>query len=92
TLQDIICAVNIQHNCLDSQCTDIQRQPVHQERIETSQTKATVKHKSMPNFFLNVYSVHNYTHIQRVVPDTLRETPLQVTNVAEVRTMAICQL
>ncbi|KAG1836865.1 hypothetical protein DFJ58DRAFT_846707 [Suillus subalutaceus] len=25
---DIICAVNIQHNCLDSQCTDIQQQPL----------------------------------------------------------------
>jgi len=92
TLQDIICAVNIQHNCLDSQCTDIQQQPVHQERIETSRTKATVKHKSTPNFFLNVYSVHNYAHIQCVVPGTLRETPLRVTNAAEVRTMAIRQL
>ncbi|KAG2117240.1 uncharacterized protein F5147DRAFT_560802, partial [Suillus discolor] len=69
---DIICTINIQHNCLDSQCTDIRRQSVHQERIDTSQTKATVKHESMPNFFLNVYSIHNYDHIQRVVPDTLR--------------------
>ncbi|KAG1720090.1 hypothetical protein EDB19DRAFT_1604290, partial [Suillus lakei] len=68
---DIICVVNLQHNCLDSQCTDIHQKPVRQERIDTSRTRATVKHQPTPNFFLNVYSIHNYDHIQRVVPDTL---------------------
>ncbi|KAG1872268.1 hypothetical protein F4604DRAFT_1881049 [Suillus subluteus] len=71
---DIICAVNIQLNCLDSQCTDIQQQPVHQERIETSRTKATVKHKSMPTFFsMSIPCITMLTS----------NTPLRVTNAAE---------
>ncbi|KAG1785095.1 uncharacterized protein HD556DRAFT_1451059 [Suillus plorans] len=46
----------------------------------------------MPNFFLNVYSIHNYDHIQCIVPDTLHEIPLWVTNIAEVQVKAIHQL
>ncbi|KAG1894217.1 uncharacterized protein F5891DRAFT_1131025 [Suillus fuscotomentosus] len=45
--------------------------------------KATLEHKPTPSFFLNVYSIHNYDHIQRVVPIALCETLLRVTNVAE---------
>lgn len=66
--------------------------PVRQERIDTSRTKATLEHKPTPNFFLNVYSIHNYDHIQCVVPIALRETLPWVTNVAEVRAIAIHQL
>ncbi|KAG1723624.1 hypothetical protein EDB19DRAFT_1609815, partial [Suillus lakei] len=70
---DIICVVNLQHNCLDSQCTDIHQKLVRQEWIDTSRTQATVKHQSTLNFFLNVYSIHNYNHIQHIVPDMLRD-------------------
>ncbi|KAG2148962.1 hypothetical protein DEU56DRAFT_690332, partial [Suillus clintonianus] len=86
---DIICIVNLQHNCIDSQCTDTLQQHVHQERIETSRTKPIIRHKSTPNFLLNAYSLHNYTYIHLVVSKTLRETPLRVTNVAEVRATAV---
>ncbi|KAG2147835.1 uncharacterized protein EDB93DRAFT_1060953, partial [Suillus bovinus] len=68
---DIICTINIQDNCLDSHCMDIHQQTVHQERIDTSRTKAVLEHKPTLSFFLNVYSIHNYSHIQCVVPDAL---------------------
>ncbi|KAG1855245.1 hypothetical protein F4604DRAFT_2042442 [Suillus subluteus] len=89
---DLICIVNLQHNCVDSRCTDFDQKPIRQERTETSQTKALIQHKPTPKFFLNVYSIHNYEHILLVIPDTLRETPLWVVNVAEVRAVALRQL
>ncbi|KAG1744933.1 uncharacterized protein EDB91DRAFT_1023789, partial [Suillus paluster] len=72
------------HNCIDSQCTDILQQTMCQEWIETSQTKPVIHHKSTPSYFVNAYSIHNYDHIHLVIPKTLHETPLRVTNVAEV--------
>ncbi|OJA17351.1 hypothetical protein AZE42_13066, partial [Rhizopogon vesiculosus] len=86
---DIKCMINLQHNCIDSQCTDTLQQTVYQERIETSQTKSTIHHKSTPSYFVNAYSIHNYDHIRLVIPETLRKTPLRVTNVAEVRATAV---
>ncbi|KAG1753908.1 uncharacterized protein EDB91DRAFT_1043935, partial [Suillus paluster] len=92
TPADIICAVNIQHNCIDSKCADMRQQPIHQERIETARTKAVVQHQSTPHYFLNAYSIHNCDYIQMVIPETLRETPLRVINPAEARTLAVRQM
>ncbi|KAG1736269.1 hypothetical protein EDD22DRAFT_745936, partial [Suillus occidentalis] len=89
TAADIICVVNLQHNCVDSQCTDTISQPVRQERLETSRTKPIIRHKSTPHYFFNAYSIHNYDHIHLVLPEALRELPLRVTNAAEVREMAV---
>ncbi|KAG2112621.1 uncharacterized protein F5147DRAFT_527444, partial [Suillus discolor] len=89
---DIICVINLQHNCVDSQCTDTIEEPVRQERLETSRTKPIIQHKSTPHYFINAYSIHNYDHINSVIPETLRESPLKVTNVAEVREMAVRQM
>ncbi|KAG2087383.1 uncharacterized protein F5147DRAFT_588148, partial [Suillus discolor] len=86
---DIICVINLQHNCVDSQCTDTIEEPVHQERLETSRTKPIIQHKSTPHYFINAYSIHNYDHINSVIPEMLCESPLRVTNVAEVWEMAI---
>ncbi|KAG1867090.1 hypothetical protein C8R48DRAFT_552759, partial [Suillus tomentosus] len=72
------------HNCIDSQCTDTLEQNVRQEQIETSRTKPTIRHKSTPHFLVNAYSLHNYAHIHLIIPETLHEMPLRVTNVAKV--------
>lgn len=63
-----------------------------QERLETSHTKPIIQHKLTPHYFINTYSIHNYDHINLVIPETLRESPLRVTNVAEVREMAVQQM
>ncbi|KAG2346414.1 hypothetical protein BDR05DRAFT_878375 [Suillus weaverae] len=89
TAADIICVVNLQHNCVDSQCTDTISQPVRQEWLETSCTKPIIQHKSTPHYFINAYSIHNYDHIHLALPEALRESPLRVTNAAEVREMAV---
>lgn len=91
-LQDIVCSVNIQHNCIDSNCTNTAQQPVYQERTLTSRSRSIVQHKLTPHYFLNAYSIHNYDYICLVTPDALRETPLRVTDVAEVRALAVRQM
>ncbi|KAG2130194.1 uncharacterized protein EDB93DRAFT_1332111 [Suillus bovinus] len=77
TAMDIICTVNLQHNCIDS---------------KSIQTKPVVDHQPTPYFFLNAYSIHNCDLIQLVIPEALRESPLRVANPAEVRTLAIQQM
>ncbi|KAG1728357.1 hypothetical protein EDD22DRAFT_742551, partial [Suillus occidentalis] len=89
TAADIKCVINLQHNCIDSQCTDTLQMAMRQERIETSRMIPTIRHKSTPNYFLNAYSIHNYSYIRLIIPETLRETPLRVTNIAEVRATAV---
>ncbi|KAG1737140.1 uncharacterized protein EDB91DRAFT_1083172 [Suillus paluster] len=73
-------------------CTETLQQPVRQERLETSRMKPIIRHKSTPHYFINAYSIHNYNHIHLVIPETLRESPLRVTNVAEVQEMAVRQM
>ncbi|KAG2104657.1 uncharacterized protein F5147DRAFT_536424, partial [Suillus discolor] len=82
--QDIICTVNLQHNCIDSKCVDMRQQHLHQEWIQTIQTKPVVDHQPTPYFFLNAYSIHNCDLIQLVIPEALCESPLRVANPAEV--------
>ncbi|KAG1832131.1 hypothetical protein EV424DRAFT_1296549, partial [Suillus variegatus] len=79
--QDIICTVNLQHNCIDSKCVNMH---LHQEQIQTIQTKPVVDHQPTPYFFLNAYSIHNCDLIRLVIPEALRESPLRVANPAEV--------
>ncbi|KAG2153502.1 uncharacterized protein EDB93DRAFT_1239739 [Suillus bovinus] len=89
---NIICVINLQHNCIDSQCTDTLLQPVRQERLETSHMKRIIQHKATPHYFINTYSIHNYNHIHLAIPKMLRESLLRVTNVAEVQEMAVQQM
>ncbi|KAF9219012.1 hypothetical protein BS17DRAFT_718834, partial [Gyrodon lividus] len=69
--QDVICVVNIQHNCIDSKCTDTGTKRVFQERMVTSQTIFVVDHKPSRDFFLNTYMLHNNVHICALVPPNL---------------------
>lgn len=70
----------------------MRQQHVHQERIQTTRTKPVVDHQPTPHYFLNTYSIHNCDHIRLVIPEALRESPLRVTNPAEVRTLAVQQM
>ncbi|KAG1726440.1 uncharacterized protein EDB91DRAFT_1254343 [Suillus paluster] len=92
TVADIICTINLQHNCIDSKCIDMRQQHVHQERIKTARTKPVVDHQPTPYYFLNAYSIHNCDLIRLVIPKALCESPLRVVNPAEVRTLAVQQM
>ncbi|KAG2752439.1 hypothetical protein P692DRAFT_20696577, partial [Suillus brevipes Sb2] len=68
---EIICIVNIQHDCVKSQCTDTSQCRIHQERTETAHTKSVIQHKSLLFYLLNAYSIHNYAQILSVIPPSL---------------------
>ncbi|KAG1807724.1 hypothetical protein EV424DRAFT_1283807, partial [Suillus variegatus] len=68
---EIICIVNIQHDCVKSQCTDTSQCHLRQERTETTHTKSIIQHKSSLFYLLNAYSIHNYAQIQSVIPPSL---------------------
>ncbi|KIJ11663.1 hypothetical protein PAXINDRAFT_84194, partial [Paxillus involutus ATCC 200175] len=70
--KDIVCAVNIQHDCIDSDCTEVIRLVVRQERAETMRTKPVIHHKLTPKYLLNTYSIHIYAHIYAALPSSLR--------------------
>ncbi|KIK76328.1 hypothetical protein PAXRUDRAFT_170254, partial [Paxillus rubicundulus Ve08.2h10] len=91
-LQDVICVVNIQHNCVDSKCMDAGTKRVFQEYMVTSQIVSIIDHKPSHNFFLNTYALHNNIHIHALVPPNLRETPLHVPNVERACKTAVQQL
>ncbi|KAG1828025.1 hypothetical protein EV424DRAFT_1318931 [Suillus variegatus] len=89
---DIICAVNLQHNCLDAKCTDLSTKHLWQERIQTDRTTSIVEHQPSPEYLLNTFSIHNYQHIHSVLPEFLRETPLRVADPSAVRKTAVQQM
>ncbi|KIM68349.1 hypothetical protein SCLCIDRAFT_105912, partial [Scleroderma citrinum Foug A] len=90
--KDIMCSVNLQHNCVDAKCGISQWKPICQEHMQTSRTSATVNHKPTPEFFLNIYSIHNYAYIHDSLPEHLRVTPLWVPDVQGIRKEAVQKL
>ncbi|KAI0684155.1 hypothetical protein BC835DRAFT_1253857, partial [Cytidiella melzeri] len=90
---DIICAVNTQHNCTDSdsQYIGVTLHPTRQERTFTEhRTKQIAQHADTPHFLLNIYSIHNYYQIAKALPSSLRraEPVIPDTAVLEVRKAA----
>ncbi|KAF8837378.1 hypothetical protein BDN67DRAFT_909323, partial [Paxillus ammoniavirescens] len=73
---DIICGVNLQHNCTDSKCTQLVHHTIRQERVLTRQTKPVIRHEPTGKYLLNTYSIHNYAFIHAALPSSLREPPL----------------
>ncbi|KAG0693203.1 hypothetical protein DFH29DRAFT_1007548 [Suillus ampliporus] len=89
---DIVCAVNLQHNCLDAKCTDLSTKHVWQERTQTDQTTSIIEHRPSPHYLLNTFSIHNYEHIHSLLPESLRETPLRVADPGAVQKAAVKQM
>jgi hypothetical protein len=73
-LQDIICVVNVQHNCFDSKCSEMSHRSSHQERTSNpSRVVQVMKHADTPLYLLNTHSIHNYVHIKKILPESLQD-------------------
>ncbi|KAI5983205.1 hypothetical protein EDD15DRAFT_2111406, partial [Pisolithus albus] len=68
---DVICAVNVQHDCIISCCTSTRTVLEKQERSITSRTKDLINHAPTNAYIINTSSLHNYQWIKAVVPSTL---------------------
>ncbi|KAF8430572.1 hypothetical protein L210DRAFT_1019310 [Boletus edulis BED1] len=65
---DVICAVNIQHDCITSQCNSTRTVLERQERLLTTRTRLLVDHAPTNAFILNIHSLHNYWWIVSAIP------------------------
>ncbi|KAI0349855.1 hypothetical protein OH77DRAFT_1382267, partial [Trametes cingulata] len=70
---DVVCPVNVQHNCCDNKCTLMQTCIVRQEREDTSQRAAEVHHVLDPgaganNYILNIGQMRNSALIMPLYP------------------------
>ncbi|EJF57509.1 hypothetical protein DICSQDRAFT_69263, partial [Dichomitus squalens LYAD-421 SS1] len=72
---DIVCVINVQHDCSRAKCTDTGKQIIRQEREDTTQTRAVVTHKGSPIYVLNTIALHNHHRIRDMLPQQLRTTP-----------------
>ena len=67
--QDLLCTVNVQHDCATYQCTATGTVQVRQERILTGQTKAAVVHqRPTEGFVLNIAQMRDALHLRRYRP------------------------
>ncbi|KAJ8591249.1 hypothetical protein M405DRAFT_717325, partial [Rhizopogon salebrosus TDB-379] len=69
--QDLLSAVNLQHDCASSGCNESVLVNIRQERTETTKTKTSIVHKDTGRFVLNAHSLHNYSFISQVIPNPL---------------------
>ena len=69
--KDVLCIVNVQHNCYSCKCNKIQHGPVQQEHEMTGNTRALVDHDPEARFVINIHLIHNYKLIAAVIPQDL---------------------
>jgi hypothetical protein len=66
SVQDLLCTVNIQHNCAEQECKAVGHQSVYQECQLTTQTRPIVIHNRADNdLVLNTAQMRDAIHIQR---------------------------
>ncbi|KAL6300161.1 hypothetical protein BKA93DRAFT_819596 [Sparassis latifolia] len=90
--KDVICVVNIQHDCLMSGCKGLTQAPVRQENTETRKTRTVSNHAETASYVLNTYSLHNHQNIASALPDPLKLWTPIVNNVEEVHVNAAKQI
>ncbi|KAJ7796457.1 hypothetical protein B0H13DRAFT_1674837, partial [Mycena leptocephala] len=74
TTENLICTVNVQHNCIDNKCGPTGTRPVYQERAKTDQTRAQIAHtRNIEDIVLNTAQMRDAIHVQkfRVAAETL---------------------
>ncbi|KAJ7633334.1 hypothetical protein DFH06DRAFT_1004418 [Mycena polygramma] len=71
-MADILCTVNVQHNCVIHSCGPTGARPVYQEREETTQTRPVIVHKGAQNdLLLNTAQMRDAANLQRFRVDSV---------------------
>ncbi|KAF7371200.1 hypothetical protein MSAN_00755500 [Mycena sanguinolenta] len=64
--EDLLCTVNVQHNCMDNACAPTSTRPVFQERIRTNETRPQVAHVKNPtDLILNTAQMRDAKYLQK---------------------------
>jgi hypothetical protein len=64
-IQDILCTVNVQHNCSEHRCGTANTRDVYQEREKTDQTRPVVSHIMPQDVVLNTAQMRDAVHVQK---------------------------
>jgi len=64
-------ALNVQHDCHSGECAEYEQVPVRQERELTSVFRTILDHSDTPMYILNTHSLHNYSIIACILPNSL---------------------
>lgn len=70
-LQDVLFAVNVQHDCFTSQCSTFAHRAEKQEREDAGKTLRYLQHNNTEYFVLNTHGFHNVHLLRQVLPATL---------------------
>ncbi|KAM6499373.1 hypothetical protein JOM56_004881, partial [Amanita muscaria] len=68
---DVICCINLQHDCTYSKCMDFHQQVICQDQLESTVSCSLVQHADTHRYVLNIFSIHNYQHISAALPPSL---------------------
>ncbi|KAJ7483665.1 hypothetical protein FB451DRAFT_1029349, partial [Mycena latifolia] len=72
TTKDLLCTVNVQHNCIDNKCEATGSVPVYQERTQTTQTIARIAHtRNAGDVVLNTAQMRDAVHVQHFRLDSV---------------------
>ncbi|KAJ6543258.1 hypothetical protein DFH09DRAFT_1249389 [Mycena vulgaris] len=64
-ISNILCTVNVQHNCLDNKCGPTAYRPVYQECELTTHTQAQIQHSTNPmDLVLNTAQMRDAVYVQ----------------------------
>lgn len=89
--KDVLCAVNVQHDCQRGACVMNDGRAVFQEREVTKIRRTNIKHLDDRHYVVNTSSLHNYESIQQSLPVSLFPPSFPM-NSAEIRSRASAQL
>ncbi|KAH7923808.1 hypothetical protein BV22DRAFT_1105892 [Leucogyrophana mollusca] len=62
---DIICSINVQHNCAANGCTDDGLTTVYEEREATAKKQRRIEHHHIEDLMLNTAQMRDAVHVQR---------------------------
>ncbi|PBK63272.1 hypothetical protein ARMSODRAFT_1024021 [Armillaria solidipes] len=82
SLRDLLCMVNVQHDCASRKCEATGAAPVYQERERTDKTKATIIHHDYAShLMLNTTQMRDARHLQLYHISEARVTDEEVTHI-----------
>ncbi|KAF7967502.1 hypothetical protein HWV62_34048 [Athelia sp. TMB] len=92
TPDDIICAVNLQHDCPHGHCTLDKPKDLYQEREKIIRQRMTVSHTDNIHYILNIQSLHNHQSLAQLIPHHLRGYSYHVPDEVQLRHQAAASI
>ncbi|KAK0448235.1 hypothetical protein EV421DRAFT_1900873 [Armillaria borealis] len=82
SLRDLLCTVNVQHDCASRKCEAAGESPIFQERENTGKTKPTVVHRDYAgHLMLNTAQMRDARHLQLYRLSPAHFTPEETTRI-----------